>query len=70
MSPIDHLHTETQILPVRTHSEMITKQFLLGCHLPYRVDKHTVNSTPSKRTVKSTLQQQHHMTFPVFDPKR
>ena len=34
MTPIEHLHRETKVLPVREHGEMLTKQFLLNCHLP------------------------------------
>ncbi|KAM7349824.1 uncharacterized protein ACRADG_008603 isoform 1-T6 [Cochliomyia hominivorax] len=32
MSSIHHLHEETKILPIREHNEMLSKQFLLGCH--------------------------------------
>ena len=34
MTPIEHLHRETKVLPLREHGEMLTKQFLLTCHLP------------------------------------
>ena len=38
MSSIDHLHAESMILPVRRHNELLSRQFLLGAHLPDRPD--------------------------------
>ncbi|XP_053960945.1 uncharacterized protein LOC128865055, partial [Anastrepha ludens] len=32
MSPIQHLHDEAHMLPVKEHNKMLGKQFLLGCH--------------------------------------
>ena len=34
MTNTDHLHQETKVLPLKAHSEMLTKQFLAACHLP------------------------------------
>ena len=34
MSSIDHLHQETQVLPLKEHSEMLTKQFLTNFQHP------------------------------------
>ena len=33
-APPDHLHRETKVLPLREHSIMTSKQYLVACHLP------------------------------------
>ena len=32
MTPVDHLHEEAKVLPVREHNMMLCKQYLLGCY--------------------------------------
>ena len=59
MSSIDHLHAESMILPVRRHNELLSRQFLLGAHLPDRPDNFVTKppdrarTRPIRRTLKS-----------------
>ena len=62
MTSIAHLHHEAETLPVREHSEMLSKQFLVGAHLPERADHHTTEPPtipprkfPPKRTLLSAF---------------
>ena len=61
MSSIDHLHAETMILPVRRHNELLSRQFLLGAHLPDRPDNFVTKAPdrartrPIRCTIKSKL---------------
>lgn len=32
LSDIDHLNSETKVLPVHVHNEMLEKQYLAACH--------------------------------------
>ena len=52
MAPIEHLHRETKILPIKEHCEMISKQFLLTCHQP----SHPGYKLPPPRNMKPTIQ--------------
>jgi hypothetical protein len=56
MTPIVHLHRETKILPLKEHGEMLTKQFLLNCHLPgHPSSKHLDRPVPDRPNRKPTL---------------
>lgn len=60
MSPFQHVHTESKILPVKTHCQMLTKQFILSTQMtehPNQVDisgerpryyRHMVNTLSSE----------------------
>ena len=58
---IDHLHTETKIMPVKEHSEMLSSQYLLKTQLP----NHPVHLNlaepppPNFRQMKTTVQDKH-----------
>ena len=63
MSDIDHLHQETKVLPLRAHSEMLTKQFLAACHLPgHPGQKHLGKPIPQRNL------SQHH-TLLDYEPE-
>ena len=55
MTPIEHLHQETKILPVKEHSRMRSRQFFLGCFQPSRVDHCTVSKRGEARNIRPTL---------------
>ncbi|KAI5752977.1 hypothetical protein M8J77_022380 [Diaphorina citri] len=46
MAHEDHLHTETEILPARTHNQMLSEQYLLVCHAPQHPCSSLVNGDP------------------------
>ena len=55
MTNQDHLHQECKVMPLREHSELLTKQFLARCHLPdHPGNKHLDQPNPP-RTMKATL---------------
>ena len=60
MTPIEHIHQETKILPVKEHSQMLSRQFLLGCHQPSRVDHCTVSIQDESRNIRPTLSSAFH----------
>lgn len=49
MSNIDHLHSEIQILPVKTHTLMLAEQYLLSGHLSNQPNVNLVNEPLAKR---------------------
>ena len=49
MTSINHLHSECQLLPVKDHNDLLSRQFYLGAHLPDRPDHHTT-TPPAFRT--------------------
>lgn len=46
---IDHLHSEIQILPVKTHTLMLAEQYLLSGHLSNQPNVNLVNEPLAKR---------------------
>ena len=49
MAHTDHLHTETKLLPVKYHSELLAKQYWLSCHRPYHPCLHlSTESAPPR----------------------
>lgn len=55
MSSIQHLHEETKVLTVKEHSQMLTKQFLLGCHRRGHPNHHLTELDPPPRHVRKDL---------------
>ena len=51
MSNIDDLQRETKTLPVKTHTYMLAKQLLAGCHQSHRSDYQTTQN-PIERLIK------------------
>ena len=54
-TPIDHLHAESKIMPVKEHCQMLSKQFLLQTQLPNHPNSSDLNYTKPPRTMKRTL---------------
>ena len=54
-SPIDHLHNECKIMPVKDHCEMLSKQFLLNTQNPNHPNQINLQEKPSRIT-KDTLE--------------
>uniref|UniRef100_A0A8D8WGE2 Uncharacterized protein n=2 Tax=Cacopsylla melanoneura TaxID=428564 RepID=A0A8D8WGE2_9HEMI len=55
MSNIHHLHQETKILPVKPHNEMLSKQYLLRCHIPSNPCNYIIREDPPPRNIKKNL---------------
>ena len=58
MSTIDHLHTETEMLKVREHSELLSAQYLARYQEPENVC-HSITRAITKRQMKETLYTRH-----------
>jgi hypothetical protein len=58
MSKIAHLHTETKVLPLRVHAEMISKQYLAACHQQNHPSRDITDERPPPRKMKKTLTSQ------------
>ena len=56
MSPIQHLHSETKVLPVQEHLSLICTQFLARALQPTHPSHPHVVSPPGPRNMKDTLQ--------------
>ena len=56
MTPIDHLHQETMILPIRQHSKLLTDQYLAQCRNRHHPCHDLFNNPPPPpRPMKHTL---------------
>src|SRR5688500_13564919 len=54
MSPIPHLHSETNILPLRTHMDMLGAQFFAKLSNPSHPAHHLSYFPPASRSMKAT----------------
>lgn len=54
MSHPDHLQAETKVLPIRTHNELLTKQFVTACHKRVHPSKNIINSTTPQRNIRKS----------------
>ena len=55
LTQVSHLHQETNILPVKEHSDMLTNQFLLSMHRPVHPNHHLLHKTPMPRKMRKTI---------------
>ena len=55
MTPVDHLHEEAKVLPVRQHNKMLSMQYLLGCYRQSHPNHHLVDRQPPPRHVRKDL---------------
>ena len=53
-SDIDRLHVETKVLPLRQHSTMLTKQFLVSSFKPAHPGNKHLKKPPPARTQRKT----------------
>ena len=49
MSNQDHLHRETNIIPIKEHNAKLSKQYTLTCHLPDHPSYSLVNQEEKPR---------------------
>ena len=56
MSSIDHLHAETQVLPVVNHLSLLCSQYLARTLQPNHPSHHITSSDSGPRRIKQTLQ--------------
>ena len=54
-SSVDHLHSETKMLPVGDHLELLSAQYLAGAQQPDHPAHQIVNLPPGPRRMKDTL---------------
>ena len=54
-SAVDHLHSETNMLPVGDHLELLSAQYLASAKHPYHPSHEIVNLPPGPRRMKETL---------------
>ena len=54
-SAVDHLHAETEMLPVSDHLELLAAQYLAGAQNPEHPAHRIVNLPPGPRKMKDTL---------------
>ena len=52
MARINHLQSETKVLPLIDHSRMITQQYLAACHLPGHPGREQLDKPPDPRRLK------------------
>ena len=62
MSSIDHLHTESEMLKVREHSELLSAQYLARCLEPGNVCHPITTRATPERQMKETLYTRHRNT--------
>jgi hypothetical protein len=55
MTNEDHLHTETKVMKVRPHCEMLSKQFLLATQKPHHPNRVNLSRPPPPRQMEQTL---------------
>ena len=55
-TPIEHLHNETKIMPVKEHNEMLSKQFLLSTQKPSHPNNKEISIQKPPRIMSDTLQ--------------
>ena len=56
MSSQDHLHQETMVMPIRQHSELLTKQFLAKSFLPNNPGHQHLQPRPPAPELPATLE--------------
>jgi len=66
MAHTDHLHTETKLLPVKYHSELLAKQYWLSCHQPHHPCHLSTESAPP-RNMKGTPHKYNTEVVPFAD---
>lgn len=54
MTDIDHLHCETNILPVKDHNMLLSKQYVLACHQSSHPSNDIIQNDPPPRKIRST----------------
>ena len=52
MTNIKHLHEESQMLSMRKHNELLTKQYLIACYLQSHPNHHIVMNNPTPRRIR------------------
>ena len=55
MSDTSHLHQETKILPVKPHSEMLTRQYLLSMHQSQHPNHHQIHNPRPPRNKRRSI---------------
>ena len=69
MSNLDHLHRETNIIPIKEHNAMLSKQDTLSCHLPGHPSYSLVNHGPPERNLRKYAAGEYKESIESFIPK-
>ena len=65
MTGTDHLHNETQVVPVRRHCQLLASQYLRKTLLPSHPAHHILHRPPPRRRMKNSLVESNR---PIMDP--
>ena len=63
MSNQDHLHREINIIPIKEHNAMLTKQYILTCHLPGHPSNPLVNQGLPERNLRKYAAREYKESF-------
>ena len=67
MAHLDHLHQETKILPVKSHSELLAKQYWLSCYQSHHPSHHLTSQPTPARNMKGMLSKFDRDVVPLCD---
>ena len=63
MASIDRIHYETKVLPLRTHCDLLTKQYMLRCDMPHHLGNRYLNRLLLLQLMKNDLGPQLQLQF-------
>ena len=67
MAHSDHLHQETEMLPVKSHSELLAKQYWLFCFQSHHPDHHLTSQPAPARNMRGMLSKFDRDVEPLHD---
>jgi hypothetical protein len=59
MTSADHLHTESKVMPVKDHCQMLSRQYLLATQQDTHPNTIDLNQDPPTRLMKKTITSEH-----------
>ena len=65
----DHLHRETNIIPIKKHNAMLSKQYTLSCHLPVHSSYSLVNQGPPEKKLTKYAAREYKENIESFIPR-
>jgi len=67
MAHLDHLQQETKTLPIKSHSELLAKQYWLSCYQSHHLSHHLTSQPAPARNMKGTLSKFDRDVVPLCD---
>ena len=65
----DHLHRETNIIPIKEYNAMLSKQYTLSCHLLVHPSYSLVNQGPPERNLRKCATREYKEKIESFIPR-